>query len=27
VLTDEPMLSMFETGDEDAAQSVWPARA
>jgi len=27
VLTDEPMLSMFQSGDDDAAQTVWPARA
>ncbi|HUW72419.1 MAG TPA: type III PLP-dependent enzyme [Methyloceanibacter sp.] len=27
VLTDEPMLSMFQSGDDDAAQTAWPARA
>jgi len=27
VLMDEPMLSMFQSGDDDAAQTAWPARA
>ena len=27
VLTDEPMLSMYESADDDAAQAMWPARA
>ncbi len=27
VLTDEPMLSMYESADDDAAEAMWPARA
>jgi ornithine decarboxylase len=27
MLTDEPMLSMFQSGDDEAAQTAWPARA